>query len=179
MTLRLLLSGFLSSVLLCGLAPTAEAVTTYTYQGTEYTFFLGPYDAAMSLDVEIQFASPLAPNLSSVNVEPDLLALGYFDGVQGLSLSTYDPGDFSSFFMRLSTDGDGDIVAWNIDITSVVALGRFDSSSFEEDRIISGGLVVAESSVPGAWTLVPEPGSRLLVAMGLAALGWRARAQQA
>ena len=175
---RLLSSGLLSVVLLCGVPPMAKAVTSYAYQGNDYTFFLGPYDSTMSLRMEIQFANPLAPNLSSVNVEPDLVAFGYFDGVLDLLLSAYDPADFSNFFMRLSTDANGDIVGWTLDITELVNLGRFDSKSFGEDRIINGSLVVAVSGVPGAWTLVPEPGSSLLLAMGLAALGWRARGKR-
>ncbi len=78
---RLLSSGLLSVVLMCGVSHMAQAVATYAYQGSDYTFFLGPYDATMSLQIEIQFANPLAPNLSAVNVAPDLLAFGYFDGV--------------------------------------------------------------------------------------------------
>jgi hypothetical protein len=177
MRLRLLSAALACLALSSAIPSAARAAAIYTYQGNPFTFFLAPYDGTMALEVELHFANPLAPNLAFAYVVPDVLAFGYFDGVKSFPVSPFDPDDYSNFFLRVSTNAVGDIVGWNLDVTLSGTGDRIDSDDFDRDRIVAGnGLVVALTfDVPGSWTLVPEPGTGLLIGLGLVAFGARGR----
>lgn len=103
----------------------------------------------------------------------DVISLSFSDGVQTLDLST---PNVSPTVLVFATSF-GDITQWEISL-SVINQGGTSTNGISTDSVVqppahsdsaSIGTLTA-SSFPGAWALVPEPGTVTLLAMGLVAL---------
>jgi len=189
--------GFVSIILLTfsALGPTSEAdAATYGYLGNPFDNITdvdppaGSYETSMSVTGSVVFADELASNLIFQDVTASVQSFSMTDG--RLPIDTGNSSDFSFF---LSTDGDGNIASWALFAQSqdfVAGLQqvheivtRTGGSQFDRGLIIVsegpsevGRDIAISGPDVGSWSLVPEPGTALLLGMGLAALGARRRA---
>jgi hypothetical protein len=117
----------LSAALLLLSPPVHAGNVTYTYTGRPYsptapTFCNGTYtDTCSQLAVTGSFtvASPLAPNLSNYTFTP--LQFSFTDGGGVVTLTSASTLAVSTF--QVTTDGNGNIVYWTIDLQTVNSPG--------------------------------------------------------
>jgi hypothetical protein len=117
----------LAAIMLATPTPAHAGSVTYTYAGRPYspnapTFCDGSYTATCSqLAVTGSFtvANPLAPNLSQYVFSP--LSFSFNDGSGVFSLTSDDELGVSIF--NVTTDGDGNIIYWNIVLATVSSTG--------------------------------------------------------
>jgi len=187
----------------------AHASTIYTYTGNNYNDISnqsspnGAFTTSMKLTGFLEFAGPLAADLSFTNLlgSPQLLDFSFNTGRNILTPSNIGS---STDNIRLTTDASGDISVWTISLAnrnfdSSVQVGDFIFSlktnlGFDDSRL---SLCVFKSftcffgtdsgiirSNPGAWvttgdlllTTVPVPAALPLFGTGLALMGfigWR------
>jgi hypothetical protein len=194
-------SGFCSStlgsvlVLLLAASPISANVV-YQYVGNNFDTIIdgtapaGTYTTDMSVMGSFELTAPLAPNLavgSTGTITADILSFSFSDGRSTLTESTPNIGSNGILSFEVSTDALGAIVGWAIAIGAGDAgvsppgllietssdFTNFDSGEIHE----SGGMDIGSiTNSPGTWTLVPEPGTGSLLALGLG-LAMRRRMQ--
>ena len=175
---RLLGLGCVSAVLFIGLIPglsaPAWAVAVYTYTGDDFTAVVSPYTTSDHVTVSMTLSSPLAPNQASQSVTPSAISMQ--DGVQTLDLSnsTLEVASFSTV--------SGTIASWDVNLVDTTVSGSGGHpfiltqtsgvGGAAEDAGVDGfgGQGIQHINLPGVWSLVPEPGTATLVAMGLIAI---------
>jgi hypothetical protein len=154
----------------------ADAI--YTYAGHNFTLVSGAYTTADKVAATLTLTSPLGSGLSNQNELPKVVALQMSDGEQTLNAS------FASADVVFSTDPAGNISQWDVDLGYTNSLGPIIPRSIETlGNVAHGGGtdsgqifflgIPVEGSIlndPGVWTLVPEPGTVTLLAVGLAAM---------
>ena len=107
-------------------AAIASASTVYTYTGKNYeTFFFssqieGDYNNTMHLTLSFEVANPLAPNLSNLDINEQLLGFSFNDGRNSGTDALLIPGQTASFVV--STNAAGEISEWNIQIAMLVKI---------------------------------------------------------
>lgn len=168
-----------------GFASSAGAMATYVYEGSFFDTIedttppAGTYDTSMRVTGSFTITlNELPPNLGASNdLTPFLTDLVLSDGRQTLALSDSDLLSFVIF-----TDADAAITSW------VIRFSRSDAGLFSSVSTLSTsdtGIIALASNFnardrgkvsgdPGTWTLVPEPATAGLMALGilgLAALG--------
>jgi len=158
------------ALLLLGIPLHARATATYQYVGNPFQMTLGRYTTNDSLSGTIELPSALAPNLSNAAITLD--AWTFADG-----LKVFDLGNSTVDSPRVSTDADGRIVNWSIDFSggaAVGVMGTFDNGPADQidqaTDFIGVNSLASNTSVPGSWTLVPEPSTGALCALGLSLL---------
>lgn len=190
---RFLASSLLSVAVLFSMASTASAII-YTYAGNSFGPCAGTLCPATALSSVVTLSITLAPNLTDFDAAPFITAVNSTDGVRTITEGT----GFSFAEFRVSTDGSGDIVGWASEFlwdagdngfmsckdVSSASGGNCGVFINDLDRTISYDTqptsFASVNSKPGTWeTVVPEPNTALMIAMGLAGLGWRGRAKQA
>ena len=149
--------------------------TIYQETGDPFTVFLPPYDGTMQIESSVTFATPLPANLMSQNFATSFEASGdtysFFDGVMTYNLANSTPVD-----LRFSTDGSGNISAWQVEIFSDAGpiilsqnIPSVPDSGF--DKVLSSSAQqLALSGGPATWAVVPEPAVLTLSALGLLVL---------
>jgi hypothetical protein len=179
------------------IAPTASATLIYQYTGSSYTIFLpgnqdsGRYTNTMMVTGTITLASALPPNLALSNVL--VLDFAFNDGA-----ISFVPGNGSTIFAQLSTDGSGNVIApylviLNQSLDIPAGFGPYIRVIDEPPTITEADVGVfgsgpcvqpfcnrqaAISQATGVWTLVPEPSTGLLAMGGvLCFTGMRRRSQ--
>jgi hypothetical protein len=155
------------SLLLLVVAPDARASAIYEYTGNDFQSALGRYTTSDSLSGTIKVASPFAANLSNAAIT--LESWTFSDG-----LKFFDPGNSTAESPRVSTDGAGQIVNWSIDFSGGAAvgiMGTFNNGPGDQidqaTDFVGENSLASNGSVPGSWTLVPEPSTGALCALGL------------
>jgi hypothetical protein len=162
----------------------ANADAIYQYTGNPFTIVISPYTTADSVSGTIQLSAALPPNtdgLGSIKLD----GYSFTDGVQTLTSmnssilgNNGQPGNIA-----LSTDGSGAITHWIIGIvTTLVGMGpeiftedvapNPISTTTAEDIGALGmpGSSGSNADTPGTWTLVPEPSTLTISAIGLSVL---------
>jgi len=175
------------SGLVLSLSASARANVIYTYTGNPFTTVQAPYTTADRVTATMTLPNPLAANLSNVDVTANLVSLSMSDGVQTLDLANPGPGTNPFIIAEFSTDSSGNITAWGVQITtsvmtdptSTVGVGILTHSGpsikviddgIEEAPPPTGSVSGVVRNAPGVWTLVPEPGTVTLLAIGLFAM---------
>ena len=188
---RFLASSLLSVAVLFSMASTAAA-KTYTYAGNNFTHATGSYTTAMSVDISVTLSITLGANLTGFDAQPSITS---FTATDGLKVVT-EASDLGPQLFVVSTNATGDIVAWSWRSPLAQANDDLNTCRWGPGAGITGcneeniGLDSGQSpgaannanvaNDPGTWTtVVPEPSSALLIAMGLAGLGWRGRGKHA
>ena len=166
-------------LLLSGVSQEASAAAIYQYVGNPFQSVFGRYTPSDSLSGTIELPSALAANLSNAAIA--LSDWSFSDG-----LKVFDTTNSVVDSPRVSTDADGRIVNWSIDFSggaAVGVMGTFDNGPIDQidqaTDFIGENSLASNENVPGSWTLVPEPSTGALCALGLsllAAAGARFRA---
>jgi hypothetical protein len=176
--------GLLSCAMLCAITVSSANAETYDYTGHGFTSVSSPYTASDFVAGSMSFTSPLADNLSNIQVAPD--SFSFSDGFQTVTLGTS-----SNFSFFVSTDASGHITGWNIEVfanacaiadnciietnTNSPNAQDIGEIAFPDGSIGSGSV----TNDPGTWipvTPTPLPAALPLFAAGLGALGllgWR------
>ncbi len=166
----------------------AQAATTYTYTGVDFSaVFAPPYTTSDHISGSFVVDAPLAANLPFTAVTPT--AFAFSDGVYTVTNSTLDAtSDFA-----VATDALGNISAWTVSISGTVSV-RLGGSTLTDDLLTTnvpagktldfagltppgdGGSPSALNNVQsGTWTMtnVPEPttGGFLLGIAGFSLFG--------
>ena len=172
-------------------APAANA-TVYTYTGNPFTNFTGvanPYTPSDYVHGSFTTASPLAADLDQVEITALVTSFLFhdFDDEHLPIDSSILP---AGFFLApvVTTDGNGDIVYWSINVTDGVFthyITTFSSPGMSQDVNFDVGDLNAQAgpkawnnSAPGIWAVTPEPSALLLCTggcIGLAVRGTRRR----
>ena len=165
----------LAALLLVWDTPASALPFTYEETGRLFTSFVAPYDGTMELDGTVTFPTPLPDNLKLQDFATGFGTGGgsysFSDGVTNYTLSNSTLGD-----LQLSTDQNGNVVAWQVEIFSNAGpmvlsqnLPSVPGSSF--DKVLSSSAQqVALSDGPATWTVVPEPALSALALTGLSIL---------
>jgi hypothetical protein len=165
----------LAALLLVWDTPASALPVTYEETGRLFTSFVAPYDGTMELDGTVTFPTPLPDNLKLQDFATGFGTGGgsysFSDGVTNYTLSNSTLGD-----LQLSTDQNGNVVAWQVEIFSNAGpmvlsqnLPSVPGSSF--DKVLSSSAQqVALSDGPATWTVVPEPALSALALTGLSIL---------
>ena len=193
---------FLCCLLLAGPQNALAVPMVYTYTGNTYNNLTfpdpnppaGTYTNTMRVTVSFTLAAALGLSMGFAEVFPTSFSLS--DGRQTITMDT--PLIATQFF-KVSTGPTGEIDTWSVALATelfpIVGLIQqvifTDNDSTENARIQDSGIIVEvvegleglETPVdrartdndPGVWTatsVVPEPGSLLLLGSGLAGLGF-------
>jgi hypothetical protein len=180
----------LGSVVAAMIAAHASATVLYRYVGAPYTEAFGPFEPGMRIEGVLGFDSPLPGNVEMQDVAALVVSYAFTDGVHPVA------GDFHPHWLRVTTDDQGSIVAWDAGLLSgftpqasyrpgsrnppVSGTAVFDYVITTEALGGGGGVYIeATSSAPGTWTTgVPEPSAAMLVGLGLSCLSWITRRQR-
>ena len=172
-------AGVLGLLAALGASSVASAAI-YRYQGNAFDRFTdtpaipGSYTSADRVEGTFELASELAPNLDGDVITGDVLGFDFSDGRQAFDETT----PLGQTVFQVSTDGLGDIVAWQIILSTSPSGSRntirtvnFGSETRDRgEQFLLFGVVDSGTRIftPGTWTIVPEPGTGLLLGMGLA-----------
>ncbi|HZL25555.1 MAG TPA: PEP-CTERM sorting domain-containing protein [Acidobacteriaceae bacterium] len=168
------------------------ADTTYTYTGNPFTTADAPFTTSDSISGFFTTSSPIAPNTGNFSSGPfgpsvtgvpilDLTSFSFSDGVDTI---TNTSPDVASPILNFATDGSGNIIAWELDIS--LFSGTDMNSRYENpagfgfngnDGALDAISDSASNSHPGIWALtaggpsiVPEPSSLILLSTGVLGL---------
>jgi len=177
------------ALLLVGLAQPARADFIYTYTGNPFSYVgTGPDVTNVSgyLDVTYSLAANTTYDLTP-NTVGGVLNYDFTDGRTTWDSANYDssipsPETISSAF-SVTTDANGQIVSWNLNIySSTGAITTCDGNACEafysttnsalDDTNVFFNYDAYNFNSPGTWTetTVPEPSTVLIFAVGLAGL---------
>lgn len=169
MTARIRIPATLFALAVSSAAFGAQAATRYEYTGNPFTFAAPPYTTSDRVTGQFTTFSALPPNRAFGDVAAaNVAAFSFSDGVQ-----TIDDGNATFYFVRVSTDGNGDIVQWDIRVqivagTSQILTGHTGPSG---DQVVGGGGIAQNIDQPGTWTSelleVPSLGLPALAAFGV------------
>jgi len=170
------------------------AASIYTYTGNDFTTATGPVlTTSDSITGSFTVATPLAANLDGVSVTP--VSFSFTDGADVFSNTSPNIGvcSCSPTFADISTDASGNIINWDISFT-LGELGSTSMTTVDANLGVIRGLVIEDSANfdntgtdtasnsidAGRWTTgtasaAPEPGSLVLLGMGLAGLAGAVR----
>lgn len=185
----------LCAALVIMLAPATHADSTYTYSGNPLTLDLGltnthfltcPFSASPCGNLVIDFTvpQPLAPNLFDAQISPTFFEGTFNDTFDFQGSFEFDPTDAPGLqgAFVITTDSTGNITNWGVNLTiqsGNVSFILFTNNGEDFVKITETGVGSAEADnagMPGTWAMtttgVPEPSSLLLVASGLAGLGF-------
>jgi hypothetical protein len=175
-------------------AGTASATAIYSYQGNNYVTVVdkdppaGTYTTSMSIAGSFTLATPLSPNLNAQAITSEVLSFWMDDG-----RTTVTDATAASHSLTVSTDALGNITDWqwqSIDdvvydyegdqstsinsqktATFTQDLGQLNECiSFGSNCLGAQGDQASNVNNAGTWTLIPEPGTGILVMTGLLGL---------
>lgn len=175
-----------------GMASQASAIAIYTYTGNNFDTIgdsfppSGSYTTADSVSGSITMANPIGPNQTGVSLNPNLISYSFTDG--RTAITDASPTSTESF-QSIDTDASGNIIGWRIELRIFPvnpSAMRFRILTFNSGAVDDLGNILQSSTGPtdfgsvsgnaGTWSLaVPEPGTSLLLATGLAMLAGRVR----
>lgn len=198
--------GLLSCVLLCLPVSTASAQETYTYTGNNFTTVFGGYTTAMGINKSVTLSITLGPNLVDFDAAPFVTALTISDGFYSFTEAT--PFSFSEFRVSTNAVGNiqnwnieyrrladrwmhscNDPTPKTLTSAGQCAFKNVAQDLGQHNTVDRGH----NTGIPGTWTigLAPLPAvpllapwsllflSGLMIALGLAGLGWRGPAKHA
>jgi hypothetical protein len=192
----------LCAALVIMLAPATHADSTYTYTGNPLTLDLGFTNTNFlvcplaspcgNLVIDFTVPQPLAPNLFDAQISPTFFGGTFINTFYLFGTFEFDPTDAPDLqgAFVITTDSTGNITNWGVNLTNPLSgnssIILFTNNGEDFVKITETGVGSAEADnagMPGTWamtttggggggTAVPEPSSLLLVASGLAGLGF-------
>lgn len=151
----------------------ASATTIYTYTGQAYSSATAPYNTSEFVTGSFTVNTPLAANLTNGTVTP--VSFSFNDGEQTIT----DQTALSSSFGNLSTDANGNIVGYYIQINNLSqgyiklsgAGGGLAGDTVRLTVGTSGSNTVAGSFAPTSVSTATTPEPSSLALLGTGALG--------
>lgn len=168
-----------------GAGSPASAMAIYSYTGNLYDTIVdnsppGTYTGDMRVVGSITTSTPLPANLPPTDIGPTA-SFSFDEGRVTITEATALVS-----FLQVATDEFGNIDEWSLIVSieltpgppSTVEFAGFMSDQIQGDSASLGGLVsrdMATASTPGTWmtTIVPEPSTVGMLALGLTVLAAR------
>jgi hypothetical protein len=82
---------------------------------------------------------------------------------------------------EITTDGMGNLISWSVDSMFPLPTGQWESISMNNTGPSFSGVIIGAgglppfatvSTVPGTWTVTPEPGSLVTLGTAVVGFGW-------
>ena len=178
--------GLALAYLLAGLVSAANADVIYQYTGNPFTTAPSPYTMGDFVSGTIQLSAILPPNSGNVqlgiNTPITLDGYSFSDGVGTLTLANSIVA-----LAQVSTNESGAITVWSFEfsgtghgiVTQNVPPGPGSIQDLGDATVGDTTVRASVVSNPGTWTLVPEPSTLTLSAIGLSVLGATMRRRRA
>jgi hypothetical protein len=170
-------------LMMAGFVPRANADTTYTYTGNDYTSAQSPFTTSDSISGSFTIAT-LAPSLTNDFITPT--SWSFSDGI-----NQYTNINGSTGIFEVTTNAQGAIEYWDVNIENAAGSWVFLTTDEPASPPFFFAQVVDDVSElspvdcsnceivqndPGTWSsVVPEPSALVLVSSGLLALAFVAR----
>jgi hypothetical protein len=172
----------LAALLVGAIAVPADADTVLSYTGSPFTTVADPTHSLPAglteLNGSLTLSAPLGADFNGA-VNP--LAFSFADG--STTISNLNGGTFQA---TLVTDHNGQVISWAVKdwVSTPNGITEFllDSATpgagvVNETSYFSGG-ATESTDAAGAWSATPEPGSLVLLGIGLTALTSRLRGRR-
>ena len=137
----------------------AQNLTTYTYQGSDFTVAQAPYTTSDFISGQLTTTSRIPANWGFAEFQQNVLTWSFSDGV-----NTWNSGDAQLVVFSAQTDSQGNITSWYLYIHGNASVDDILVSSNSAEGTgdylhwtNSGGQLESAGGPPGSWSVSTPP----------------------